>query len=180
VDAIGLVVRDARADDCAAMGEVFVQGWRAECAGLLPDEVLQARSAVESSVNWRRSIERIAAEPDPRQCILVAVEREVIVGQVVAGAGETDGEIIALQVADNHRRRGVGGLLVRTAAARLQALGETVVTVRVLRDNANARRFYEALGGEVTPEQTVVEESGVMLPQCAYRWADVRQLTGSV
>jgi hypothetical protein len=48
--------------------------------------------------------------------------------------------------------------------------------VRVLESNGVARRFYEALGGELTETVREVEESGFLLPERAYLWSDISLL----
>lgn len=46
--------------------------------------------------------------------------------------------------------------------------------VWVLKENPY-RKFYEGLGG-VLAEEKEIEIGGVMLPEVAYRWGDVRML----
>ena len=47
--------------------------------------------------------------------------------------------------------------------------------IRVLKANTRARRFYEALGGQLVLEEQI-EDEGALLDQVAYGWLDARQL----
>ena len=48
--------------------------------------------------------------------------------------------------------------------------------IRVLKANAPARRFYEALGGQLVLEEQKVEEDGTVLEMVAYGWTDTSVL----
>jgi ribosomal protein S18 acetylase RimI-like enzyme len=174
-----LRLRDATPRDAKALGDVFVQAWRREHAGLLPQEVLSARSAAQSAANWSRTLTAIARGERTNQFVLVALlpgssRVGLIVGVEQAAerpAGE--GEVILVQVADGHRGHGVGAALMSAAARRLINGGARSMIVRVLEANGSARRFYERLGGELTTETRQVEESGLWFPECVYLWPDL-------
>lgn len=56
----------------------------------------------------------------------------------------------------------------RRAVRRLAARGCTGAVLWVLRDNANARRFYEAHGWSFTGEEMIEERSGFGIPETRY------------
>ena len=177
-----LRLRDATPKDAKALGDVFVQAWRQEHAGLLPQEVLGARSAAQSAANWSRSLTAIAAGERTNRFVLAAFRGRSCVGLLVGEqqAGERpagQGEIVLIQVADGHRRHGVGAALMDAGARRLIALGARSMIVRVLEANAPARRFYERLGGRLTAETRHVEESGLWFPERLYYWPDLPAAT---
>jgi hypothetical protein len=65
---------------------------------------------------------------------------------------------------------------VETVAAHLLRQGMSSFLIRVVAPNAAARRFYEALGGQLVPEvQEQIDEDGTVLDQLAYGWADARR-----
>ncbi len=161
-----------------ALGDVFVQAWRREHAGLLPQEVLSARSAAQSAANWSRTLTAIAGGERKNQFVLVALHGRARVGLIVGvdqgaerPAGE--GEITVVQVADGHRGHGVGAALMSAAAQRLIEMGAGSMIVRVLGANGPARRFYERLGGQLMSETREVEESGMWFPERVYYWRDL-------
>jgi len=61
----------------------------------------------------------------------------------------------------------VGGSLVRAVASRLAAAGTTSLLLWVFEANAQARTFYEALGGIVVPTQPI-DIAGQTLTEVAY------------
>lgn len=77
---------------------------------------------------------------------LVAEERGVVAGYVVAQWAADEGEILNLGVAPGHRRRGVGRALVEAMLARCGARGVRAVYLEVREANTGARRLYERLG----------------------------------
>jgi|SRR5579872_2191580 len=173
-----LRVRDARRRDAKALGDVFVEAWRREHAGLLPQEVLRARSAAESAANWSRTLTAIARGERENQFVLAAVRGTACVGLVVGvvqadGRPDGEGEVTVIQVADGQRGRGVGAALMRAAVERLIATGARSMIVRVLEANGPARRFYERNGGQLTTETRKIEESGLWFPERLYRWSDL-------
>lgn len=50
--------------------------------------------------------------------------------------------------------------------------------VSVLRDNIRARGFYEHLGGQAEQPRQEPGPGGGLLFEVAYRWPDIRALTG--
>jgi GNAT superfamily N-acetyltransferase len=171
-------LRDATPRDARALARVFVEAWRREHAGLLPEAVLAARSEALSAANWSRTLNGIAAGERPNQFVLVALRGRALAGPLVGArqaAERPDGEaeIVLIQVADAHARSGVGAALMHAAAQRLTASGHRSLIVRVLESSAPARRFYERLGGRLAPETRSVEESGLWFPERIYRWPDL-------
>jgi ribosomal protein S18 acetylase RimI-like enzyme len=90
-------------------------------------------------------------------------------------ATEHTGEIYALYVRESHQRRGLGRRLVQAVAAHLAELGMTSLLIGCLAAGIPARRFYEALGGQVVGEREY-DENGVKLPIVVYGWPDLRGL----
>ena len=82
------------------------------------------------------------------ELFLVAVDRGVVVGSVMAGYDGHRGWLYYLASAESHRGRGVGRALVAEAEGLLEALGCPKVQLMVRPDNAGARGFYDALGYE--------------------------------
>ena len=74
--------------------------------------------------------------------------------------------------------RGLGSRLLTDTARALAAHGATSLVISVLRDNFAARGFYEHLGGEPEPARQEPGPGGGMFYEVAYRWADIRTLSG--
>ena len=106
--------------------------------------------------------------------VYVAEEGEAVVGFASGGrerAGEVEfsGELYALYVLAQAQGRGHGRQLVRAVVDGLRGMELSEMIVWVLRDNPNARRFYERLGGAFVREQPITIGSTV-LQEVSYGW----------
>lgn len=169
-------IRDARLEDADELARITLEGRRAILTGLVPESVIAGFTHEQSARNWRRALRELATRVDPDEFLLLAQDTEgSSVGLVMGGPvrePETGyrGEIYILSVDDAHRRGGYGRLLVAYAAGRLAQTGLRPFLIRVLQENGPARRFYEALGGELLPVIRAIDEGGVMLDEVAYGW----------
>ncbi len=77
---------------------------------------------------------------------LVAEQRGVVAGYVVAHCAADEGEILNLGVAVAHRRQGIARALVERVLEALAGRGVRTVYLEVRTSNASARRLYESLG----------------------------------
>jgi ribosomal protein S18 acetylase RimI-like enzyme len=186
-------IRRACASDAAAIAAVHVAAWREAYEGLLPERVLGALSVEDRSRRWRR----IMAEPDPamESAVFVAVVSAQVAGfgscgrqrdAALAAAG-FEGEFSALYLLAAHHGQGLGRLLMGAMARDLAARGLCGAALWVLRENLRARRFYEALAGQVIteraetlgahlPGERVEADGSTPLREVAYGWPDLRVL----
>ncbi|WP_374577124.1 N-acetyltransferase family protein [Phenylobacterium sp. J367] len=130
---------------------------------------------------FTRRFRRDLTRPDG-PLTLVAADRFGVVGYASGGpsrrAVADEAEISVLYVLASSQGRGVGReLLTRTARA-LRDQGATSLVISVLRENFHARGFYEHLGGEAEPARREPGPGGTLLWEVAYRWADIRDVTG--
>jgi ribosomal protein S18 acetylase RimI-like enzyme len=167
-------IRDAVEADVEGIAKAHVQGWRESYKDFLTPEALAGLSVEERMQMWQRAL----AEPEPRAKLLVA---EADDGQIVgfirggpirgkeAGLLGTEAEIYAIYLLDKVKRQGVGRRLMRGVLDHLAAHGLRSVGLWVLKDNLEARRFYEALRGTAGPEQSF-DLRGQMINEIAYRF----------
>jgi len=81
-----------------------------------------------------------------RQGVFLVAELDgVVAGYVAAVLREGGGHILSVAVHPEQRRRGIGGLLMRSILGELRAMGVREVVLEVKRGSA-AVRFYEKLG----------------------------------
>ena len=158
--------------DAAALARVHIDAWRETYAGILPAVYLERMSSALHEHRWRL---RLAST---REATLAAEGRNGLVGYVSAEPtrgpkAKTESEITTLYVLKKAQGAGLGRELF-TAAARVMAdRGATSLVVWVLRDNLNARAFYERLGGR---RDDVGNEyvGGAVVASVLYRWPDLR------
>lgn len=171
-----ITIRAATPADAPAIGRVHAESWRETYRGVLPDRLLRSLSALV-----RAAMSQSALEREPPVLLFVA---EGPGGELVgfSGGGRCrapslphDAEVYAIYVLRAAQRRGCGRQLMGALAAALRARGFRSACLWVLRENANARGFYERLGGEVVSERTEVdgEES---FDEVAYGWANLDKL----
>ena len=181
-----VTVRQARPQDAAEMGRVMVASWLAGHRGQVSDRAWQRRrddwTPEVSARAWQRALlQRDALGDRSPDCYLLAEDDR---GSMLAVAfGSVDradpravfGEVQALYVDPTQHRRGVGRCLLQQLAGCLADRGATSIEIGVLTANHDARRFYEALGGQFAGER-LIEEDGEELPQSIYVWPDIRSL----
>jgi L-amino acid N-acyltransferase YncA len=175
-DGEAIMIRAAVPSDAPAIGRVHVEGWREAYRGVLADRLLQSLSAVVRAALWQGALER-----EPPVLLFVAQRPG---GDLVGFAGggpcraaslPHDAEVYALYVLRAAQQRGCGRRLMAALAAALRARGFRSVCLWVLEENANARRFYERLGGAVVGERTEVDGEDAF-NEVAYGWVSLDSL----
>jgi len=174
---VNIVIRDAREADLEAVARVHVQAWRESYADFLSAEALQGLSVEERLALWRRAI----ADANDRSKFLVAETDGRIVGFARGGpvrtekgsaSLDTQGELYAVYLLDEAKRRGIGRRLVLGVFRHLADQGFESCGLWVLTPNTAARRFYESLGGVAGIEQTF-ELRGDTVSETAYRFEPI-------
>ena len=69
------------------------------------------------------------------------------------------GAIYFLYLLPSYHRRGIGRQLTISVVERLVEQGLDSLLIRVLKANAPARRFYEALGGQLVLEEQIEDRA---------------------
>lgn len=173
-----MIIRPAQVEDAPAMGRVMVDTFLAAHHGQMPEEAWQKRKTEwtydVSAAGWARTIAEINDGKDA-ECIYVAVTAAGdVVGLAMGHPAATaqTGEIGSLYVSEPYQGQGIGRQLVQAVAAHLATTGITTLHIAVLAANAPARRFYEAIGGQVVGER-MFDEEGFLLPEIVYGWPDI-------
>jgi GNAT superfamily N-acetyltransferase len=142
-------VRIAWADDAPAIAAVQARAWRQSYAGLLPADVLADVDAEAFAQTWRQAIAR---PPSARHRVLVALERNSVVGFAATAPSDDpdaepiDGEVVALHVDPGATGAGHGSRLVSAVADTLRADGFSHARVWVIAGDDALRGFLEPAG----------------------------------
>jgi ribosomal protein S18 acetylase RimI-like enzyme len=141
-------IREARNSDVPAIQSVAQTTWDHTYRDSIPERVREEFVGCAYSAASLRK--RIASN------VLLVVRKE---GNIVGFADfrpltQTEIELAAIYVLPEVQSQGVGGRLVAAGIARFAA--GTRFVLRVERDNATARRFYEARGFQARAESTEV------------------------
>ncbi|MBI1773804.1 MAG: GNAT family N-acetyltransferase [Proteobacteria bacterium] len=172
-----VAIRGAAGSDAAVIAEAHVQAWQDAYRGILPAIVLSGFTVASRLEQWRRTL----SDEDNGQDAFVAEASGVgIIGFASAGPQRGDasrfmGEIYTLYVLAAWQRRGIGTALLGILSRALERRGRSSASLWVLKDNSQARLFYERHGGVVVAER--LERFGqAQVLELAYGWDDVRTM----
>ncbi len=143
-------VRPARASDAEAVAHLTVAWWHRWYAEAIPAGEIEGPSLEDVREAWALSI---TAPPSPRHRVLVALQRDEVVGYAVAAPAdpglsphEEVGEIVDLVVAAERTRLGHGSRLLAASVDHLRSHGFAEVGLWCLTVDAARRAFLESAG----------------------------------
>ncbi len=137
-----MVIRQAAEEDARQIAEILVEDWQTAYRGIIDDDYLDAMSVEERYQREARRYRIYTVAADGRE-ILGFVWNEMIDDEAA------DCEIIALYVRSAKRGSGIGKALFLHSMDAFRAAGRKTMIVWCLRENAEARKFYERMGGQV-------------------------------
>ena len=147
-------VRPAFPDDAAEIARIQVVTWRTAYRSVLPPEVLDDWDDAATAASWRTAV---TAPPTPGHGVLVALEKNSVVGFAAYGpaeltvderpdpAGPTS-EVSILLVEPRWGRRGHGSRLLAAVADLAQTSGAARLQVWLLEGDEVSPAFYESAG----------------------------------
>jgi GNAT superfamily N-acetyltransferase len=147
-------VRPARPGDAPAVARVQAVTWRTAYRAVLPAEVLDGWDEAAAADAWRAAI---AAPPTPGHGVLVAVERDLVVGFAAHGPAELtgeerphpagpSGEVTTLLVEPRWGRRGHGSRLLAAVTDLARGGGTARLQVWLPEQDAVSADFFESAG----------------------------------
>ena len=139
-------VRPARPADAERIARVQLSTWRTAYSELLPTAALDVPE-VQAAALWLGAVER---PPTPTHRVLVAFEREELVGFVASGPAGDDGavELLTLLVEPRWGRRGHGSRLLAAAVEDWRHDGATTAECWAFEADAATRSFLTSAGFE--------------------------------
>jgi ribosomal protein S18 acetylase RimI-like enzyme len=172
------IVRRARLCDAPTIAALHVAVSREAYANLLSPDALNAFSVERRAKQWHQTIES-PSDADNATVFVGCDVNDEIVGfgccsrqrsQTLMAKG-FGGEFQAIYVLHRAQRSGIGRALMAEMALYLITLSISGASCRVLRTNEAARRFYEALGGEVIAAPTLESHGPTVRAEIAYGWS---------
>ncbi|MBR4502770.1 MAG: GNAT family N-acetyltransferase [Clostridia bacterium] len=136
-----MIIRKAVRDDALQIAEILVEDWKTAYRGIIDSDFLDSMS-VES--RYQREVKRY-------QKYTVAESGKEILGfawNETAGEDPADCEIVALYVRSAKRKNGIGRALFQNSIDFFRAAGRKKMIVWCLKENVEARKFYEKMGGK--------------------------------
>ncbi|WP_424362740.1 N-acetyltransferase family protein [Methylocystis parvus] len=173
-------LRRAGPDHAGAIADIHIASWRETYAAMMPAETLAGLDPGEWAQRWRANL----SDDDPATATLLAEDADGPAGFGLCRRQRSEkllplgffGEITSLYLLRRIQRRGAGRRLLAEMAGHLLAHGCDSAAVWVFRIAAHARAFYEAHGAEPTGVAGVWEIYGMVLPDMAYGWRDLRRI----
>jgi ribosomal protein S18 acetylase RimI-like enzyme len=156
--------------DVEAIAVLHLASWRSAYRGIVSDQFLNELTIDSRVTRWGQAL---SPGDSPLTETTVAVDGDTVLGVCSFGPrrrpeSSAIGEVYALHVEPALRRHGIGKLLLDDSLTRLANRGFKSAVLWVLRDNANARRFYEAQGWSTTGEEMVEDRHGYAIPETRY------------
>lgn len=139
-------IRYAKLSDAKAIAKCHVASWQKIYRKMLPDEALDALSVKEKTLKWREMLKNHVS------VLLIECNKQLAGFASLCPARDTDtdpihcGEISAIYLYPNRWRKGLGTKLFNCAINELSSMGFDQVIVWVLKENRQARKFYESIG----------------------------------
>ena len=142
-----MTIRRAGSGDAETVGRIHVESWNVAYRGIMPDDVIARTDLAYRTRFWA---ERIADRDWPVYVIEEASQGVAFCQMIPTKDADDDptrvGHITSLHVLPDLRGRGYGRTLIDHVCAEFQSRGFTEVTLWVLEENRDARRFYEKHG----------------------------------
>ena len=137
-----IVIRKATEADVGQIAEILVEDWKRAYRGIMDSAFLDAMSAEQ----------RYPIELQRYQKYTVAADGQIILGYAwneMIEEETADCEIVALYVRYDRRKSGIGRMLFQNAMNSFRAAGKKTMIVWCLKENQEARKFYERTGGKM-------------------------------
>ncbi len=142
-----MTLRRALPADAQTVGRIHVESWNVVYRGIMPDDVIARTDLAYRTRFWA---DRIADAEWPVYLIEEAGQGVAFCQMVPTKDADDDatrvGHITSLHVLPRLRGRGYGRALIDHVCDEFQRRGFAEVTLWVLEENRDARRFYEQRG----------------------------------
>lgn len=141
-------IRYADIDDAKILGEIHSQSWKVAYKGIVPDEILNNITIKKR----QKYFEKALTEGWEEDAIIFNDNKAV--GLICIGkCRDIDkegscGEIWGIYLLPEYWNMGIGSELINWGVSELKKRNYDKVTLWVLEDNLNARKFYEKIGFE--------------------------------
>lgn len=143
------IIRKIKKEDSTEVTHVITVAWNETYKGIVPDDVLE-----ELYTNEKERAKRLskAFDEDEVLGLVLEVDNKIVGISYYGTAKDTDydncGEIRALYIINKYHGYGFGKKLVEESIKELKKMGFNKMIICCLRDNINANKFYEHIGGK--------------------------------
>jgi len=176
-----MIFRNATGSDAVEIASLHTESWRHGYRGLLPDNYLDGQLADERANFWTS---RFSSLDSHRFLVILAKSPGKLVGFVCVLLDKDPqwGACLDnLHVLPGWRYREMGRRLFGKAAEWVMSTKpEWPIHLWVFEANASARRFYDALGGEIVVLRKKEVLNGIEIISVLYVWSDLQELLNNL
>ncbi len=150
-------IRWANCNDWSALGFIHSESFRKAYQGIIPDDFLD-----NFTIEKRQRYYQKALSEGVEKTALMSVDHKAI-GILTVGKCRDDDkddsyeEIWGIYLLQDYWGKGHGKMLINWGIDRLEEWGYFKATLWVLKENTNARRFYEHLGFEFDGTEKLIK-----------------------
>lgn len=157
------MVRHAKIQDIPRIAEIIVFGKRVAYRPIFQNDEVSFNELQVSNI-----IEELRANPTLLDSVLV-YDDGIVKGTINRTDGEDETEISEFYVEPFFKRSGIGRELMNALVDEVQKEGKKRIFLWVIKDNLEARSFYEKNGFAATGEEQLIEGTD-KLDKCYERW----------
>jgi len=145
------IIRKNELKDQAQMARIKIDGWRTAYDKIVASKYLNSLDYDTQTERYIRSFEEY------KDLVLVAVNNEEVLGYScfdIKGNDKYDSELVSLYVKNGYKGKGIGTSLFRETVKELLNQGKGNLIIWCFKENENAIKFYESLGGKIVETKT--------------------------
>lgn len=160
-------IRYANSEDANVLGIIHSESWKIAYKGIVPASVLDNITAEKREKYFYKAL----SEKREEDAILYFEDKPI--GFICIGKcrdndlNDTYGEIWGIYLLSSHWNKGLGSELIKWGINELKAKKYKNITLWVLEENLNARKFYEKIGFKFDGTKKEIN-IGRMLFECRY------------
>ena len=137
--------------DIDKIAKIIVDDWKIAYKGIIDNDYLENLNYIDRAKNIKEKYEK--------QKSIVYIDNEDVKGYCRFGENRDNkkeyGEIYALYIKYGERNNGIGKSLSKKAMQILKNKGYKEAVIWCLKENKNARKFYEKIGGKLCNERKI-------------------------
>ena len=185
-----VIIRPADINDAKDIATVHTRAWHESYHGLIDRAFLETITLQRNLPRRIAALEKAATGNGHPHYVAILPGQEIVgfacCGKWRSAAGqekgqkegweEPEGEISAIYLLDSAKRAGIGKQLFLACIDDLLQRNIRTMGLWVLQDNLPARKFYEAMGGRCTQENTPLVFGENEYLECAYVYDDLTRL----